>query len=262
MIILYNPQNSPNKKAVLPMSLLAVGALLEGRHEYRIVDGNLEASGLEALDRHIGESGVTLLGMTVMPGPQLADALTVCRERRRRHPALRIAWGGYFTTMHPKVVIDSGLVDYAIRGHNEASFLALADRLAHGEAVERLPGLVLPGADDAALLRSTPAFVPDVDALPIFRITASTSRAISGRPSWARRRFRTTRATAARSARIPSNSGCSTGCSPTSVPSCRAFEAERRCASRWSCPVSAQVTTTPGSRCCAISCSRWAAYTT
>jgi hypothetical protein len=93
MIILYNPQNSPNKKAVLPMSLLAVGALLEGRHEYRIVDGNLEASGLEALDRHIGESGVTLLGMTVMPGPQLADALPVCHELRRRHPALRIRLG-------------------------------------------------------------------------------------------------------------------------------------------------------------------------
>ncbi len=168
MIVLYNPQSSPNKKPVLPMSLLAVGALLEGRHEYRIIDGNLEASGLEALDRHLRDSGASLLGMTVMPGPQLADALPVCRELRRRHPALAIAWGGYFATMHPQVVLDSGLVDYVIRGHNEASFLALADRLAAGEAPGRLPGLALPGDDDAAVQRTTPAFVPDVNALPDF----------------------------------------------------------------------------------------------
>ena len=48
-----------------------------------------------------GTAARRLLGMTVMPGPQLADALPVCRELRRRHPALAIVWGGYFPTMHP-----------------------------------------------------------------------------------------------------------------------------------------------------------------
>ena len=42
MILLYNPPSSARRKPVLPMSLLALGALLEGEHEYRIVDGNLE----------------------------------------------------------------------------------------------------------------------------------------------------------------------------------------------------------------------------
>ena len=65
-------------------------------------------------------------------------------------------------------MLDSGLVDYVIRGHDEASFLALADRLAAGEAPGRLPGLALPGDDDAAVHRTTPAFVPDVNALPDF----------------------------------------------------------------------------------------------
>ena len=41
MIILYNPVSSPGKKPVLPMSLLSLGAILEGRSDYRIIDGNL-----------------------------------------------------------------------------------------------------------------------------------------------------------------------------------------------------------------------------
>ena len=32
MIVLYNPPSSANKKPILPMSLLAVGAVLEGHH--------------------------------------------------------------------------------------------------------------------------------------------------------------------------------------------------------------------------------------
>jgi len=46
MILLYNPQSSPNKKPILPMSLLALGAVLEGDHDYRIIDGNRQADGL------------------------------------------------------------------------------------------------------------------------------------------------------------------------------------------------------------------------
>ena len=42
MLILYNPPSSARRKPVMPLSLLALGALLEGRHDYTIVDGNLD----------------------------------------------------------------------------------------------------------------------------------------------------------------------------------------------------------------------------
>jgi methylmalonyl-CoA mutase cobalamin-binding subunit len=82
------------------MSLLALGAVLEGRHDYRIVDGNLEADPLATLDQAIKESGVDILGVTVMPGPQLENAVPVCRTLKARHPDLTIVWGGYFPTQH------------------------------------------------------------------------------------------------------------------------------------------------------------------
>ncbi|MDO8673311.1 MAG: B12-binding domain-containing radical SAM protein, partial [Dehalococcoidia bacterium] len=75
MLILYSPPGSVQRKPILPMSLLALGALLEGAHEYTIIDGNLVTDAMAAIDRVVRTSGVDLLGMTVMPGPQLNHAV-------------------------------------------------------------------------------------------------------------------------------------------------------------------------------------------
>ena len=64
----------------MPLSLLSLGTALEGRYEYEIVDGNFEANAVERLARVIRKKGIRYLGMTVMPGPQLVEAITVSRE--------------------------------------------------------------------------------------------------------------------------------------------------------------------------------------
>ena len=71
-----------------------------------------------------------MLGVTVMPGPQLTDAVPLCRELKSRHPNLTIIWGGYFPTQHYDVCLKSGYVDYVVRGHGEVVFQSLIDRLA------------------------------------------------------------------------------------------------------------------------------------
>ncbi|MBI3969501.1 MAG: B12-binding domain-containing radical SAM protein [Chloroflexi bacterium] len=129
MLILYNPPSSANRKPVLPMSLLALGAVLEGEHEYVIVDGNLERDPLAAIDRLVRDEAATVLGVTVMPGPQLHDAAPLCRELKARHPLLTIVWGGYFPTQHYESCLRSGYVDYVVRGHGELTFKALLDAL-------------------------------------------------------------------------------------------------------------------------------------
>ncbi|RPJ52027.1 MAG: cobalamin B12-binding domain-containing protein, partial [Acidobacteria bacterium] len=102
MVILYNPVSSPLKKPVLPFSLLAPAALLE--HEgipYQLIDGNLmTGSPLETLDRAVRERDAKILAMTVMPGPQLIEAVPLSREIKRCHPRLMIVWGGYFPSQH------------------------------------------------------------------------------------------------------------------------------------------------------------------
>jgi radical SAM superfamily enzyme YgiQ (UPF0313 family) len=124
------------------MSLLALGALLEERHPYEIVDGNLVADPLAELSaRILGDGRGVLLGVTVMPGPQLERAAPLCRELKWRHPRLTVVWGGYFPTQHWDVCLRSGYVDFVVRGHGERAFAALADALAAGEVPGEIPGL-------------------------------------------------------------------------------------------------------------------------
>lgn len=132
MILLYNPPSSAQRKPVLPMSLLALGAVLEGQYDYRIVDGNLEDDPFAKLDQAIKETGATILAVTVMPGPQLENATPLCRALKERHPALTVVWGGYFPTQHFDVCLGADYVDYVVRGHGEFTFLALMDHL-HGK---------------------------------------------------------------------------------------------------------------------------------
>ena len=141
MIILYNPPSNASHKPVLPMSLLALGSLLEGEYSYRIIDGNLEPDPLAALDAAIVETRADILGVTVMPGPQLSNAAPLCRALKARHPNLKIIWGGYFPTQHYEACLRSPYVDYVVRGHGEVVFKALISCLMAGADPTQLQGL-------------------------------------------------------------------------------------------------------------------------
>jgi anaerobic magnesium-protoporphyrin IX monomethyl ester cyclase len=140
-VVFYNPPSSRNRKPVVPMSLLAVGAVLEGEFAYVIVDGNLEADPVAALDRAIRETGASVLAVTVMPGPQLSHAVPHCRELKARHPQLTIVWGGYFPTQHWEPCLRSGYVDYVVRGHAELAFRDLLRALASGGDADAIAGI-------------------------------------------------------------------------------------------------------------------------
>ncbi|MBI4770243.1 MAG: cobalamin B12-binding domain-containing protein, partial [Chloroflexi bacterium] len=155
MIILYNPQSSAGRKPILPFSLLALGAVLEGKYDYCIVDGNLEPDPLARLDSLIragdaprppgAEALPPILAGTVMPGPQLQQAVPLCRALKRRHPALVVVWGGYFPTQHWEACLRSDFVDYVVRGHGELVLLALLDHLSGRTPGAKPLPLPLPG---------------------------------------------------------------------------------------------------------------------
>jgi radical SAM superfamily enzyme YgiQ (UPF0313 family) len=146
------------------MSLLAVGGLLEGDYDYRIVDGNLEDNPVDALDRAIQQTGADVLGVTVMPGPQLSHAVPQCRELKRRHPELTIVWGGYFPTQHYDACLNGDLVDYVVRGHGEHAFRRLLD----GSPVAAIGGLAYRDERTGELKTNGMPPLPHPDRLPDF----------------------------------------------------------------------------------------------
>ncbi len=142
-IILFNPVSSARRTPVLPMSLLAIEAALEGRWPTDIADGNLMTDSLEYLDAEIkGDAGGTILAITVMPGPQLEHATPLCRELKERHPELTIIWGGYFPSQHWEACLKDCAIDFVVQGHGEAVFTSLLEHLETGSpTLESIAGL-------------------------------------------------------------------------------------------------------------------------
>lgn len=125
MIILLHPRATKPKNRRFPLAMLAIGAVLEGKEEYVIVDGNVDPDPGSTVDRIMSESGASLLAVSVMPGPQMAAAIPLCRDFRRKYPAVPIAWGGYFPSLYADAALNANYVDFAIRGQGEDTFLEL-----------------------------------------------------------------------------------------------------------------------------------------
>jgi anaerobic magnesium-protoporphyrin IX monomethyl ester cyclase len=168
VIVLYNPPSSANRKPILPMSLLAIGGVLEGQHDYRIVDGNLELDPVGALDRVIRETNADTLAVTVMPGPQLSNAVPACRRLKQLHPNLTIVWGGYFPTQHYEVCVADTTVDVVVRGHGEMTFRQLLDAQRTGEDVNGLLGLAYREPSTGKIVANGMPSIPHPDQLPDF----------------------------------------------------------------------------------------------
>lgn len=144
MIVLYNPLSTTPGKQPLPLSVMALAAVLEGREDWSLVDGNVIADpAAEIISRlsAVPRSVTTLLAVTVMPGPQLTQAVAVCRRVREALPRVLIVWGGYFPTQHADTVLRSPYVDFVVRSQGEQSLLQLAGVLRSGGVLNAVGGL-------------------------------------------------------------------------------------------------------------------------
>src|SRR5207237_7592084 len=109
-------------KQPLPLSLLALAAALGDDHAWTLVDGNLipdPAPEIVARLAAAPPSTANVLAVTVMPGPQVAQAVAVCRRVRDALPDVPIVWGGYFPTQHADIVLASPFVDFVVRSQGE-----------------------------------------------------------------------------------------------------------------------------------------------
>ena len=89
VILLYNPKVALPGYQRLPHSLLQLGGMLEGRYAYAIVDGNLDQERDRAAEiiEQVRRDGVRYLGVTIMPGPQLQQAVPDIKRIRPPAPS-------------------------------------------------------------------------------------------------------------------------------------------------------------------------------
>lgn len=135
-VVLYNP------RAVfytMPLALLAVGSHLDPeRYEVVIVDGRLEDDPVAALRSHL--DGALCLGVTVLTGAPIEDAVRASRAAKAFRPDLPVVWGGWHPSMFGRECLDEPSVDLTVQAQGEGTFHEICDRLAAGGTVHDFAG--------------------------------------------------------------------------------------------------------------------------
>jgi anaerobic magnesium-protoporphyrin IX monomethyl ester cyclase len=131
-VLLVNPRTGPASNARMPLSIVHLTAVLEGRWPWSIVDGNrLDDDDPTAITlRRLAARPHAAVGLTVMPGPQVIPAIEMSAAIRAAFPEVPIIWGGYFPTLYPDSAINAPYVDYLVRGQGEQTLLELLSVLA------------------------------------------------------------------------------------------------------------------------------------
>src|SRR5580658_805922 len=139
-ILLVNPQIAKKRHARFPLAALNLSAALDDHHDSSIIDGNVDTDYVAHTLRRIEQGTVDAVGVSVMGGPQLQSAITLCGAIRQHSPQTPIIWGGHFPTICAEPALNSPYTDYAIRGQGEDTFIELLDTIFSGHS-ERLAGI-------------------------------------------------------------------------------------------------------------------------
>lgn len=163
-ILMYNPLSTSPGKQRLPMSLLSVAAMLGDDYDFELIDGNLIDDPTNHITERVQATGSQLLAVTVMPGPQLRQAVEVCKQVKQALPDLTIIWGGYFASHHYRTCLNSNFVDCVVVGQGEVAFRQFVDTFYSGGDMHDVPSLAY--CDDGELVINPKAPIAPLDNLP------------------------------------------------------------------------------------------------
>ncbi|WP_282031260.1 B12-binding domain-containing radical SAM protein [Winogradskyella eximia] len=127
-ILIFNPK-SANSKHRIPNTIIQVGAAIQGKYNYVFVDGNMESDPWQTISNYFHTGEFKYFCSTVMPGPQLKQAIPYTKKIKELFPNTITIWGGYFASNQYKVCMNSGYVDYIVNGPGDNTFPQLLDVL-------------------------------------------------------------------------------------------------------------------------------------
>ncbi len=157
-IVLYNPRGESH---ILPLGLLHVGSVLP-RERVVILDGRIDADPEARVAALAGDA--LLLGLSVLTGAPILDAVRVSLAAKRARPDLPVVWGGWHPSLLPEQCLASGLVDACVSGQGERTLAEVVEAVEAGRDFQSIPGLVW--RRDGEVVRNPPRPFEDVNRFP------------------------------------------------------------------------------------------------
>lgn len=140
-ILLINPFSwtRAGRPAYLPYGILYLASYLRMRGiSVDVFDANTDLR--DPLDV-IEEKRPLAIGLSVLTGPVINEALKISRGARSRFSDIKIIWGGLHPTLFPRYILGEGSVDFIIRGEGEEPLLLLIGSLIKGKFDKSIPNL-------------------------------------------------------------------------------------------------------------------------
>lgn len=124
----------------MPLALLAIASHLDPeRFEVIIIDGRLADDPLRALQPHL--PAALCLGISVLTGAPIRDALQVSRAVKALQPDLPVVWGGWHPSLFPTECLAEPAIDITVQGQGEETFGEIVAKLAAKEPLHSVAGL-------------------------------------------------------------------------------------------------------------------------
>jgi radical SAM superfamily enzyme YgiQ (UPF0313 family) len=116
----------------MPLALVALASALDRqRFEVVIIDGRLEDDPVRAVVD--ASCDAICLGITVLTGAPIHDALRVSRAVKSSNPRCTVVWGGWHPSLFADECLEEGAIDVAVIGQGEDTFREIVARLSDGE---------------------------------------------------------------------------------------------------------------------------------
>jgi radical SAM superfamily enzyme YgiQ (UPF0313 family) len=162
-VILFNPWSARNGYRI-PNSILQVAASIDGKFDFVFVDGNREKDPWSKISAYLKTGEFRYFGCTVMPGPQLKQAIPFAQKIKNEFPSTIVIWGGYFASNQSKSCIESDCVDFIIDGPGDNAFPLLLQALETNAPLDTIPNLIY--CKSEKIIKTSKEGIPEQDKLP------------------------------------------------------------------------------------------------
>ena len=170
-IVLYQPKQVDDSlgvessKDMLPLELLTISAFpLQDGYEIKIVDGSLYG-GTEGHKRFAEESdGAMLVATTAILGYMVTDSWLAMQAVKARNPKVPAVIGGWFASVKPDLMLETGLYEAVVIGQGELIFRDLVRAIDSGEPLDELEGIAF--KRDGQIVKNPRRSVAGWDEIP------------------------------------------------------------------------------------------------
>jgi radical SAM superfamily enzyme YgiQ (UPF0313 family) len=140
-----------------PLSLLYASAgLVKHGYDIKILDTRLHMGDWqERLRQMIVEAPTLAVGISVMSGRPIRNAIDIGRFVKSVNPDVKVVWGGPHATFYPETILsDESSADYVVSGYAAQSFSEMCEKVRQNEYPAGIPGITWREGD---VIKSTAA---------------------------------------------------------------------------------------------------------